>query len=72
MTARGTRLPFNPAQLPAAQMQSDLKVSFPFQVSCCFQGVFLILHFWAMGLSALAWKMSKSPSRALCRLAAPQ
>lgn len=61
MTASQAQLPFNPAQLQAAQMQSDLSVSFPFHVSFCFPN-FVFLGSWE---SALTWKMSKSPLRAL-------
>lgn len=61
MTASRAQLPFNPAQLQAAQMQSDLSVSFPSQVSFCFLN-FVFLCSWE---SVLAWKMSKSPLRAL-------
>lgn len=61
VTASRAQLPFNPVQLQAAQMQSDLSVSFPFQVSFCFLN-FVFLGSWE---SALAWKMSKSPLRAL-------
>lgn len=73
MTESRAQLSFNPAQLQAAQMQSDLSVSFPFQVSFSFLN-FVFLGSWE---PALSWKMSRTPSKALggckplCRQSVP-